>query len=159
VLSDDGRFLTADFTNPALAGHDWQQGLAMNSGADPYAGFWFDGYSSPNPPVAPPTSGTAPPSGGTGQGADVGMTINGGAQYTNSPDVTLSVIAPSGVDNLRVANDGGSAPPRVSASPARSSGSSRSPAPSACPRPSTCASGPRPRRSRTTSSSTRPSRP
>ena len=35
------------------------------------------------------------------------MTINDGAQYTNDPDVTLSVIAPSWANSLRVANDGG----------------------------------------------------
>ena len=35
------------------------------------------------------------------------MTINGGALYTNDPDVTLSVNSPSWASSLRVANDGG----------------------------------------------------
>ena len=35
------------------------------------------------------------------------MTINDGALYTNDPQVTLSVIAPSWADSLRVTNDGG----------------------------------------------------
>ena len=48
-----------------------------------------------------------PASGGGASGGDQGMTINDGAQYTNDPDVTLSVIAPSWADSLRVANDGG----------------------------------------------------
>ena len=35
------------------------------------------------------------------------MTINGGAQFTNDPDVKLSVNAPGSANRLRVANDGG----------------------------------------------------
>jgi hypothetical protein len=37
----------------------------------------------------------------------VGVSINKGAQYTNSPDVTLTVVAPPSTTALLVANDGG----------------------------------------------------
>ena len=85
------------------------------------------------------------------------MTINGGALYTNDPDVTLSVIAPNWAKTLRVANDGGFRAARtLPGLETRSAGVSRSQAPSGCPRRSTCASAMTLRRSRTTSSSTRP---
>ena len=65
--------------------------------------FWFDGYSAPNPPIQPPGP---PPPGPTPPGwwwrapnGNQGMTINDGAQYTNDPDVMLSVIGrPAGSD-------------------------------------------------------------
>ena len=39
--------------------------------------------------------------------ARIGVTINNGAQYTNTPDVKLTVLAPAGTSSLQVANDGG----------------------------------------------------
>jgi hypothetical protein len=46
---------------------------------------------------------TAP---GTGAGT-VGVSINKGAQYTNKPTVTLTIVPPTGATGLLVANDGG----------------------------------------------------
>jgi hypothetical protein len=105
TTSADGHAVTAEFTNASLAGHDWQRGFGSTVAGDDFPRFWFDGYSEPSPP------GTTPPlPGGPGSGpTDIrtGMTVNDGAQYTNDPDVTLSVIAPSSATTLRVANDGG----------------------------------------------------
>ena len=53
------------------------------------------------------TPGPTPPLAGGAASGDQGMTINGGALYTNDPDVTLSVVAPNWAKTLRVANDGG----------------------------------------------------
>jgi hypothetical protein len=109
TMSDDGRVVTAEFTSPMLAGRDFQRSIrSPNIGGDTYDEFWFDGYSDPGPSIYQP-GGTLPPGGGGGGGTNgnQGMTINDGAQYTNDPDVTLSVIAPSWANSLRVANDGG----------------------------------------------------
>ena len=114
-LSDSGHTLTADFSHTALVGHDWQQAGAGAAGGDQSAAFWFDGYGPPTVPS------TLPPYGGTGgagstdgstsipapDDSHVGMTINGGARYTNNPKVTLSVVVPSWASTIRVANDGG----------------------------------------------------
>jgi PKD repeat protein len=43
----------------------------------------------------------------------LGVTINGGAQYTNSPNVTLGVLAPASITQLLVSNDGGFLSPTV----------------------------------------------
>jgi len=40
-------------------------------------------------------------------GTQVGVSINKGAQYTNKPDVTLTVVPPASATALLVANDGG----------------------------------------------------
>ena len=109
-VSQDGRVVTVEFTHSMLAGHDWKRGLGDTGAAgDGYDSFWFDGYGNPDPPIYYPPGGapTTPPGNDGGTPASQGMTINGGAQYTNDPDVTLSVIAPNGVGSLRVANDGG----------------------------------------------------
>ena len=125
--------------------------------------FWFDGYSDPNPPIYPPTyppaPGPPPPGDGGAADADQSMTINGGALFTNDPDVTLSVIAPSWAAGFESQTTAASAMPRASRSRRRSAGISPSPVPSACPRRSTCVSAATLRTSRTTSSSTRPTRP
>jgi hypothetical protein len=113
VISDDGRVLTAEFRNAILAGHDWRQVRIGGVGYDSYDQFWFDGFSDPTPPpgpvgpAGPVTPGPTPPGGGGAANGDQGMTINGGALYTNDPDVTLSIIAPNWAKTLRVANDGG----------------------------------------------------
>jgi hypothetical protein len=120
TLSADGRVATAEFTNPLLVGHDWQQDPGGASGPDFYSNFWFDGFSDPAttpppPPVDPtpppphrgPTPRPRPPVGGEAPSGSQGMTINDGALYTQDPDVTLSVIAPGWAGSLRVANDGG----------------------------------------------------
>jgi hypothetical protein len=107
TVSPDGRVVTAEFTNRTLAGHDWRQS-AGSTGAydgDEYGTFWFDGYSDPTPITVPGDS--APTTGSEEPDANQGMTINGGALYTNDPDVTLSVVAPDWADSLRIANDGG----------------------------------------------------
>lgn len=53
------------------------------------------------PPSAQSPTGPIPPDGPTG------VTINNGAQYTNDPNVTLSVVWPLGIQSVLVANDGG----------------------------------------------------
>jgi hypothetical protein len=110
TISDDGRALTAEFTRSQLAGHDWQRIQMTNSGGDESGEFWFDGYSDPDPEPALGSIIPAPPGPPVPDVEDLsrlGMSINDGARYTNDPDVTLSVIAPSWVSSLRVANDGG----------------------------------------------------
>ena len=52
------------------------------------------------------TSGVVTVTVGTIAG-QLGVTINNGAQYTNKPDVTLSIAAPASVTQLLVSNDGG----------------------------------------------------
>jgi hypothetical protein len=115
TISPDGRVVTAQFSHAMLVGHDWQfswGGGGLAASGDAAGGdrkYFFDGYTDPEPPLGSVIA--APVTPGPGAGDDVadnqGMTINRGAQYTNDPDVRLSVIAPSWADSLRVANDGG----------------------------------------------------
>jgi hypothetical protein len=109
TISDDGHVATAEFTHSLLVGHDYRQGRIGGAGGDNHDQFWFDGFSDPHPPQLPVGPlGPLPPVGDGGAADDDrSMTINGGAQFTNDPDVTLSVIAPSWANRLRVANDGG----------------------------------------------------
>ncbi|MGZ4325219.1 MAG: hypothetical protein ACXVV5_24505 [Solirubrobacteraceae bacterium] len=147
-VSQDGQVVTAEFTNPMLAGHNWRQGLASTgaSTGDPYNQFWFDGYAPPpaSVPTPAPTPPAASPGNGDGVTGPVGMTIDDGAQYTNDPDVTLSVIAPPGV-GARFESPTTAASERLRPSPpaARSDGGSRNPVQNGFPRRSTCASATR----------------
>jgi len=119
TISPDGRVVTAEFSHAMLAGHDWRftWGGSVTSGdgfGDVFHKFWFDGFSDPNPPLGPGGPVTPGPGAPGGPGdADQAMTINDGAQYTNDPDVTLSVTVPSWANTLRVANDGGFHPART----------------------------------------------
>ena len=92
-------------------------------------GFWFNGYkpvtTNPPPtydPANPGTTGVNTPGYEPGAGTTttdpakptpakpkgrVGMTINDEAQYTNDPNVDLSVVWPSGTQTVLVSNDGG----------------------------------------------------
>ena len=122
TMGDDGRSVTAEFTSPMLAGRDFQRApTGPTFSGDSYDAFWFDGFVDAGP-IYPPAGyvppGTTPPGSGGGSVANQGMTINDGAQYTNDPNVTLSVVAPSYVgnaagdpnwspDRYRVDNDGG----------------------------------------------------
>ena len=40
-------------------------------------------------------------------GLPVGVTVNGGARFTNSPEVVVTALAPDAATGLRIANDGG----------------------------------------------------
>jgi hypothetical protein len=40
-------------------------------------------------------------------GRPVGVTIDGGAAFTNDPDVTLTILGPPSADHIRISNDGG----------------------------------------------------
>jgi hypothetical protein len=114
TMSEDGRVVTAEFTSPMLAGHDLQKGQGGFGSGDDVGQFWFDGYSDPHPPTPPTGPGSTRPQGqGGNDDADQGMTINSGAQYTNDPDVTLSIIAPSWASSFRLANDGGFRPAKT----------------------------------------------
>ncbi|HEY4093950.1 MAG TPA: PKD domain-containing protein [Baekduia sp.] len=57
------------------------------------------GPALPTPPTAP--TPPAPPRG------RVGVSINGGAQYTNNPHVTVNVVWPWGATTALLSNDGG----------------------------------------------------
>ena len=46
-------------------------------------------------------------------GRQVGVSINGGARYTNTSNVTLDLVWPDGVYKIYVSNDGGFAPGTV----------------------------------------------
>jgi hypothetical protein len=111
TLSGDMRTVTMNFgPSDALKSHDWQRVFGpTGSTSDTFTTFWFDGYSEPT--YATPTGTVAPVNTAAPATApdnsNVGVSINDGAQYTNDPDVTLSVVAPSGADRLRVSNDGG----------------------------------------------------
>ena len=91
-------------------------------------GFWFNGYkpvtTNPPPtydPANPGTTGVNTPGYAPGAGTTttdpakptpakpkrVGMTINDEAQYTNEPNVDLSLVWPSGTQTVLVSNDGG----------------------------------------------------
>ena len=52
-MSEDGRVVTAEFTNTMLAGHDWRRGSISRSYGDGWEEFWFDGYTNPGP-LPPP---------------------------------------------------------------------------------------------------------
>ena len=166
TVSADGRVVTAEFTNPKLVGLDLQRSrdLLGGSGPDGWPEFWFDGFTPRNPaPIAPGTGGGGNPGGGTGAGdgganADAGMTINDGALYTNDPNVSCRSSRPLG-QTLRVSNDGGFRTAKTFAVKKTirwhlaESGSER------LPKTVYLRFGKTLRRSPTTSSSTRPSRP
>ena len=109
TMSDDGHVITAEFTNPMLAGHDWQHGrrLTWESATDDRR-FWFDGYASP--PGRCPADRALRPSPARQRrrhrrqpGHD---DQRRGAVHERSRRDAVG-LAPSWADTLRVANDGG----------------------------------------------------
>jgi hypothetical protein len=120
----DYRKVFIDGTGPADSFDEAEQ-LAV--GWSP--GFWFNGYkpvtTNPPPtydPANPGTTGVNTPGYAPGAGTTttdpakptpakpkgrVGMTINDEAQYTNDPNVDLSLVWPSGTQTVLVSNDGG----------------------------------------------------
>jgi hypothetical protein len=120
----DYRKVSIDGTGPADSFDAAEQ---LEVGWTP--GFWFNGYkpvtTNPPPtydPANPDTTGVNTPSYAPGAGTTttdpaklapakpqgrVGMTINDEAQYTNDPNVDLSLVWPSGTQTVLVSNDGG----------------------------------------------------
>ena len=131
-MSSDGQTLTVEAANPALGNRDYRKVFIDGTGpADSFdqaeqlevgwsPGFWFNGYkpvtTNPPPTYDPANPGTtgvntpgydpAKPTPAKPKGR-VGMTINDEAQYTNDPNVDLSLVWPSGTQTVLVSNDGG----------------------------------------------------
>lgn len=71
---------------------------------------WSPTTSTPGPaPTPPPTSGPAEPAPVPSPGP-VGVSINGGDQYTNDPKVTIVARWPLGYRRVMISNDGGFVP-------------------------------------------------
>ena len=79
--------------------------VASDSQGNRIEGFTEEEIRSGSPATLPPpsenTNCKTPPAG------QVGISINGGDQYTNDPDVTLNVVWPTCAASLTIANDGG----------------------------------------------------
>ena len=131
-MSSDGQTLTVEAANPALGNRDYRKVIIYGDGpADSFdaaeqldggwsPGFWFNGYkpvtTNPPPtydPANPGTTGVNTPGYDPGKPTPakpkgrVGMTIDDEAQYTNDPNVDLSLVWPSGTQTVLVSNDGG----------------------------------------------------